>query len=166
MFLQEEVTFKTLEKEKIIREIQKIKGYLRSVISFIDSIHISNKFIESNKRAVKQVEGVQNYKLSELMGGKLQHDLKKVIHNFSSYNLSQTETSLLLKGLHFSLPPKKLKFENHLLPFELLYRNVLQDDDDNKDELLHLKSKIKDIGLSSFRLHNKKDHRFENLSRE
>ena len=29
-----------------------------------------------------------------------------------------------------------------------------------------MKSKIKDIGLSSFRLYNKKDHRFENLSKE
>ena len=55
------------------------------------------------------------------MGGKLQHDSKKVIHSFSSYNLSQTEASLLLKGLNFSLPPKKLKFENHL-PYKLWYR--------------------------------------------
>ena len=69
-----------------------------------------------------------------------------MIHNFSSYNLSQTETFLLLKGLDFSLPPKKLKFENHSLSFELLYRNVLQDDDNN-DKPLHLKSKIKGIGL-------------------
>ena len=38
--------------------------------------------------------------------------------------------------------------------------------DDNKDELLHLKSKIKEIGLLSFRLYNKKDHRFENLAKE
>ena len=165
MFLQEEVSFKIVEKEKIIKEIRRIKDELRSVISFIDWIHISNKFIESNKRAIKQVKGVQIYKLSELMGGKLQHDPKKVIHSFSSYKLSQTETSLLLKGLNFSLPPKKLKFENHLLPFQLLYKDVLQNDD-NKDELLHLKSKIKDIGLSSFRLYNKKDHRFENLSKE
>ena len=105
--------------------IRKIKDDLRSVVTFIDWIHISNKFIGSNKRAIKQVERVQNYKLSELMGKKLQHDPKKVIHNFLSYNLSQTETSLLLKGLNFSLPPKKLKFENHLLPFELLYRDVL-----------------------------------------
>ena len=28
----------------------------------------------------------------------------------------------------------------------------------------YLKSKIKDVGLSSFRLYNKKDHRFENLT--
>ena len=39
-------------------------------------------------------------------------------------------------------------------------------DDDNRDELLHVKSKTKDIGLLSFRLYNKKGHRFENLSKE
>ena len=147
------ITFITVEKERIIREMQKNKDDLRSFISFLDRIHISNKFIESNKRAIKQEEGVQNYKLSELMGGKLQHDPEKVIHDFSSCILS--ETSFLLKGLKFSLPLNKLKFDNHLLPFELLYRDVLQDDN-NKNK--HSKSKIKDVGLSSFRLYNKKDH--------
>ena len=40
-------------------------------------------------------------------------------------------------------------------------------DRENKDEsLLHLKSKIKDVGLSSYRIYNKKDHRYENLSPE
>ena len=48
MFLQEEVTFKKVEKEKIITEIQKIKDNLRFVISFIDWILSSNKFIKSN----------------------------------------------------------------------------------------------------------------------
>ena len=99
------------------------------------------------------------------MGKKLQHDPKKVIHNFSSYQLSDTEKSLLCKGLNFSLSPKCLKFENYLLPFELLYPDVY--DSDNKDESrLHLKSKIKDIGLTSYRTYNIKDHRFENLSQE
>ena len=31
---------------------------------------------------------------------------------------------------------------------------------------MHLKSKIKDVGLSSFRLYNKKDNRFENLTED
>ena len=70
--------------------MQKNKDDLRSFISFLDRIHISNKFIESNKWAIKQEEGVQNYKLSELMGGKLQHDPEKVIHDISSYILSET----------------------------------------------------------------------------
>ena len=100
------------------------------------------------------------------MGSKLQHDPNKVIHNYSSYDLSKAEISLLLKGLNFSLPPKKLKFENHLLPFELSCRDVLHNESDINDSLIHLKSKIKDVGLSSFRLYNKKDNRFENLSEE
>ena len=31
---------------------------------------------------------------------------------------------------------------------------------------LHLKSKIKDVGLSSYRIYNKKAYRYENLSRK
>ena len=89
------------------------------------------------------------------MGTKLQHDPEKVIYNYSSYDLTQTEISRLLTGLNFSLPPQKLKFENHLLPFELLYRDVMNDERNDDDALLHLKSKIKDVGLSSFRLYNK-----------
>ena len=94
------------------------------------------------------------------------HDPEKVIYNFSSYDLTQTEISLLLKGLNFSLPPPKLKLENHLLPLELLYRDVINDERKGDDALIHLKSKIKHVGLSSFRLYNKKDHRFENLTED
>ena len=68
--------------------------------------------------------------------------------------------------MNFSLPPQKLKFENHLLPFELLYRDVINDEWNDDDALMHLKSKIKDVGLSSFRLYNKKDHCFENLTED
>ena len=72
---------------------------------------------------------------------------------------------MLRKGLNFALPPKKLKFKNYLFPFQLLFRNIY-DENQRNESILHLKSKIKDVGLSSFRLHNKKDHRFKNLSEE
>ena len=75
------MTFKTIERGKIIRELQKIKNDLRMVMNFIDWTHISNKFTESNIKAIKQVEDVQNCKLSELVGTKLQLDLEKVIDN-------------------------------------------------------------------------------------
>ena len=145
--------------------MERIKSDLRMVINLIDWTHLSRTFMESNVKTIKRVEGVQNYKLSELMGKKIQQDPKKVIHNFSSYQLSDTEKLLLCKGLNFSLPAKRLKFENYLLQFELLYRGVYNRD--NKAEsLLHLKSKIKDVGLSSYRIYNKRDHRYENLSQE
>ena len=70
----------------------------------------------------------------------------------------------VLQGLNFSLPPKKLKFEKYLLRFELLYKDVLHYERDINESLIHLKSKIKDVGLSSFRFYNKKDRWFENSS--
>ena len=48
-------------------------------MNFIDWTHISNKFTESNIDTIKCVEEMQNYKLSELLGTKLQHDPEKVI---------------------------------------------------------------------------------------
>ena len=36
LFLQEEISFKTVESEKIIREMQLLRGDLRTVMSFLD----------------------------------------------------------------------------------------------------------------------------------
>ena len=82
--------------------------------------------------------------------------------------ISPPTNYLILKGsfnLNFSLPQKHFKFENYLLPFELLHRDVYTSDSKH-ESLFHLKSKIKDAELSSNRVDNKKDHRYENLSQE
>ena len=92
------------------------------------------------------------------------HDPDKIISNFSNYTLSDDEKSLLTKGLNFALPAKKLKYADYLLPFELLYRDINQLNVP-KDELIFLKSKIKEVGLSSYRIYNKKNHNLENLTR-
>ena len=93
------------------------------------------------------MEGIQNYKLSEFMGKKLQHDRKKVIHNFSSYQLSATEKLLLWKGLNFSLPPKRLEFENyyHLNCYTEMFMIVII----KMNLFCTLKSKRMDVVLSS-----------------
>ena len=111
------------------------------------------------------------------MGSKLKHNAEEAIRNFSSYNLSTTEKSLLCKGLDFVLCHLKLlnlkttffrlsyylesseNFES--LQFELLFRNVCKSSE--KTEFLkleNLKSKIKDVGLSLYRVYNKKNHRY------
>lgn len=46
---------------------------------------------------------------------------------------------------------------------ELSYRNI-NTLDINDEKRLFVKSKIQDIGLSSFRIYNEKDHRFDNIS--
>ena len=91
------------------------------VINLIDWILISRIFLKTNITTIKKVELIPNYKLSKVMGKKLQHDAKKPIHNFFSYQLcATTEMLLSCKGLNFLLAPKRLKFKNYLFPFELL----------------------------------------------
>ena len=77
LFLQEEISFKTIDREKFIREMQLIRDDLRTVMIFLDWVHISNKFIEGNIKTIKRVEEVQNYKLAELLSSKLEHDPQK-----------------------------------------------------------------------------------------
>ena len=71
LFIQEEITFKNVEKQKIMSEMDRIKSDLRTVINLIDWTHISKTFLDSNIQTIKRVEGVQSYKISELMGRKL-----------------------------------------------------------------------------------------------
>ena len=40
------------------------------------------------------------------------------------FSLSDTEKSLLVRGLRFSLPLKKLNYADYLTNFELFYRNI------------------------------------------
>ena len=162
LFLQEEIAFKTADQVKLNTELEKLHNDIRTVVSFLDWNHIHNTLTTSNEKMVKKVEVIHNYKLSELMGSELSHNPEDVIRNYSSYQLSEVEKSLLVRGLNFAIPPKKLKYQDYLLPFELLYRDIMNKDE-VKESLVHLKARLKDIGLTSFRLYNKKDHRFENL---
>ena len=163
VFTQQETTFQTLMIEKVCEQLNKVKDDLRTVVSFFDCSHIANTLAESNIKTIKRVKGVQDYKIAELLGSTLSHDPKEVIYNSSFYILSETEKALLCKGLNFAIPPKKLKFENYILPFEILFRYVCHNSNKVSDDdcLLDLKCKIKDVGLSSFRWYNKKDHHFE-----
>ena len=163
--LCDEIAFKVVHLEKLNRDFKQLGDDLKSVISYFDLTHVINLSTKCNISAIKKVEHIQNYKLLELIGEQLGHDPNDVIRNYSSYVLSEIEKNLLIKGLNYALPPKKLKYEDYLLPFELLYRDVLKNHE-NDNSLIHLKSRIRDIGLSSFSLYNKKDHRFENLSKE
>ena len=51
------------------------------------------------------------------------YDPGKVIFNFSSHQLSDDEKSIFCKVLKFSALSKYLDFADHMLPFELLFRD-------------------------------------------
>ena len=110
--------------DKVRAQLNKMKDDLRTVVSFFDWLHIANIFADSINKTIKRGKGGQDYKVAQLLGSTLTHDPEEVIYNFSSYVLSETEKTLLCKGLNFAISPKNLKFKNELLPFEILLREV------------------------------------------
>ena len=73
-------------------------------------------------------------------------DPKNAIFNFSKHVLSDCEKSLLIKGLNFSIPCKKLDYADYLVHFELFFRDIR-----NLDILSNEDSLYKEAALSSYR---------------
>ena len=120
-------------------------------MNVIDYAHICSIFLINNDKVVTKQKDIQDRKIIGLIKGKGKGiDPEKVIFNFSSYVLSDNDKSLLSKGLNFSLPNKKVEISEYLCPFELLYRGVSDFSTDSSDKEL-LKSKLKELGLSSHR---------------
>ena len=84
---------------------------------------------------MEKIEMKQNVKLTKILEENIQHDPKQIIHNYSSHTLTPDQESLLIRGLNFALPPKKLRYEDYMLPFELLYRDFHKLDK-KEDELV------------------------------
>ena len=81
------------------------------------------------------------------------HDPEKMSFNFSSHDLSDDEKSLLCKGLNFSIPPKRLDYADHMLPFEFLFSDI--DEKEMPNEVKEfLKIRLKDSALTSFQSYN------------
>ena len=100
-----------------------------------------------------------NKKLSNLvldnsnLISKTSHNPEKVIFNFSNHELSDDEKSLLCKGLNFSISSKRLDYADHMLPFELLFRDINKNEMSIKDNEF-LKTRLKDSAFTSFRSYN------------
>ena len=103
---------------------------------------------------LKSHDSIQQKKFSLLFKNRQpKHNPDRVIFNFSKVSLSDAEKSLLVKGLRFSLPPKKLNYADYLVNFELFYRSIRNLDVLSNGDLDFVKTKIKDAALSSFRFY-------------
>ena len=83
----------------------------------------------------------------------MSHNPEKVMFNFSSHELSDYEKSLLCKGFNFSIPPKRLAYADHILPFELLFRDINKDEMSNEGKEF-IKTRRKDSAFTSYRSYN------------
>ena len=89
--------------------------YLQNELNLIDFALVSTLFFGINDKILKSKSSVQQKKFYKLrQESKTENDPEKVIFNFSKYVLSDIEKKLLAKGLNFCLPPKQLKYADHL----------------------------------------------------
>ena len=157
--LLEEIRIKKKNSKALVRELSAVKEELLRSISFLDVNHVFNLIVSTNEQSIVKCRQVQQKMLRNLIPGYKpetsldSHDPKKVISNFSSHILSDSEKSLLCKGLRFALPPKKIDYADFLLQFELLSRDSLQFNLPSEERDL-LKNKLEDICFSTLNSHN------------
>ena len=77
-------------------------------------IQIYNFFLSGNDSFIKTHKDTQENKSDKFLKERqTRQDPEKVIFNYSNISLSDTENSLLVKGLKFSIPPKKLNYADY-----------------------------------------------------
>ena len=157
--LLEEIRIKKKNLKTLVRKLSPVKEELLRSVSFLDINHVFNLIVSSNKNSILKCRHVQKKKLRNLIPGYkpetylYSNDSEKVISNFSSHILSDSEISLLCKGLRFALPPKNIDYADFLLQFQLLYRDTLQFNLPSEKRDL-LKNKLKDICFSTLNSYN------------
>ena len=124
--LKQEIKEETNIIWKQKKEFNSLKMTIKSKVSIIDFSHISCLFVVGNDKKILNVREFhrKNLKGLGMVAGLKSHDPDKIIANYSSYNLSDNEKKLLIKGLNFAFPPRKLNYADYLAPYELLFRDV------------------------------------------
>ena len=123
--LQTEINNKKSRLRTLQNEFNRLRNDLQSSLNCIDDAHNSPISLSSNNNLLKTRDSIQQKKFNKLLiERKPKQDAEKVISNFSNVSLMKAEKSFLLKGLGFSLPPKKLNYSDNLVNFELFDRNI------------------------------------------
>ena len=150
--LEMSIKYKTIRA--LSNKITSMKKNLFNETSFKDYVHVITKFLVSNDKNIYKIRKNQGKKLHNLFlnnsyhNSATSHDPDKVIFNFSGHVLNTTENSRLSKGLNFAKPPKNIKYDDYMLPFELLYRDVHSLEVSNLDKEF-IKSRLRDCAFSS-----------------
>ena len=86
-----------------------------------------------------------------------------MIFNFSSYELGDVEKNVLFKELNFSVKPKSIEYSEFLLPFQLLFQHVKQENLCSEDLSL-MKAILLDTALSPYESFSSDQSPSENLT--
>ena len=154
LLLSEEIKSKKSTIRSCKLENDRIQIELRTILTHFDYVHIYSLFIRGNDVKVRMAADRHERKFSALLDDpSSSHDPDKVIFNYSSYILSDEEKKVLSLGLNFSLPPKKLNFPSHLVPFELLFRSV-KDAPFKNNNMDKFKTDLKHLSYTSYDKYN------------
>ena len=106
-------------------------------------------FFSSNAILLK-THYIQQKEFNKLpIGCKPKQDAEKNIFNFS-VSFTEAEKSLLVKGLSFSLTPKKLSYSDYLVNCEFFYRSIGNLKILPRNNLNYIKTKLNNLALASF----------------
>ena len=167
--LEEEIRAKRKRINILEKDTKRIKEELQGTVSCLDFSYICSLFLVANDKSIIHHDNIQKRKLKNLLEISLKeiindnHHPNKVIFNFSSYELSDAEKSVLYKGLNFSVKPKSIEYSEFLLPFELLFRDVKQENLHSEDLSL-IKARLLDTALPSYESFSRDQSPSENLT--
>ena len=153
-------------------EYDRIKQELQYQLSPIDFMHVSSLSLVSNDKAICKNNKIHGRKLQKLIPDihekviidNVSHDPNRVIYSFSNYHLTDSDKSLLIKGLNFAIPPKKIEFSKFLLPFELLFCGIKSNSESSVD-LASVKARLQDTSFTSYSAFNKDNSLPSSLSK-
>ena len=112
-------------KRTLQNEFNRLRNDLQFSLNCINFAHISAICVSSSDTFLKTHDSIQQKKFNKLLTEcKPKQDAEKVVFNFSNVSLTEAEKSLLVKGLSFSVPPKKLSYSGYLVNFELFYKSI------------------------------------------
>ena len=164
--LEEEIRAKRKRINILEKDTKRIKEELQGTVSCLDFSYICSLFLVASDKSILHHDNIQKRKLKNLSLKEVindSHDPNKVIFNFSSYELSDVEKNVLCEGLNFSVKPKSIEYSEFLLPFELLFRDVKQENFHSEDLSL-IKARLLDTALSSHESFSRDESSSENLT--
>ena len=122
-------------------DTERIREELQGTLSYLDFSYICSLFLVTDDKSILHHDNIQKWKsnnlleisLKEAINDSYEPNPNNVIFKFSSYELTDVEKSVLCKGLNFSVKSKSIEYSELLLPFELLFRDIKQENLWNED---------------------------------
>ena len=121
--LEDELSCKGKHLEALERQLSDTLAQLQSHIGKVDFSALKLWLVRKQKRVVNKIKQIHEKKLRKLQLSPLSAGLSvdKVIFNYSNRILTASESKILLLGLDFGLPLRKLNFNKYYLIFEKLF---------------------------------------------